>query len=262
MILQREVSAGSLSSGILWCPLSKTCEADEESLRATAKALFADTGMPPTGAADKESPLIYVGQHPYPGEERRVCHDFAVKVDPGQAFLATAGINPKGWTELDFRTKTNSEAFPDDEWTHEGKHRLQAAWEALEKSSTSEGSLVPVDEQSRQIVPAGGLLRALLQGGERAIRAIDTLHRRYYHSSSAVLKRLLRAAGITEEIVNATDDVVAKCKVCRTWALPDVAPVAKSDQALDFGHVVFGDLFFYNRLQKDETSPGDSPSPG
>ena len=59
-------------------------------------------------------------------------------------------------------------------------------------------------------------------------------------SSANVMKRLLGAAGVEEPVVEAADEVVEKGEVCRTWKLPGDAPVAKSELAKDFGHLVFG----------------------
>ena len=58
-----------------------------------------------------------------------------------------------------------------------------------------EDAMVEVDTESLPNVPAGGILRALERGGASANKAVETLHRKYYHATARTLKRLLSLAG-------------------------------------------------------------------
>lgn len=89
---------------------------------------------------------------------------------------------------------------------------------------------------------SGGILRALRAGGERAARAVTSLHRKFYHASAATMKRLLDTAGVPDEVVNDVEDIISPCKVCRTWQRPCARPVGRLDLALDINKKVFGDL--------------------
>lgn len=94
----------------------------------------------------------------------------------------------------------------------------------------------------------GGLLRALKQGGPRAAKAIMTLHRRYYHMPATPLRTMLQVAGCPDSVVAAVKDVLSKCRLCRTWELPEAKPVARSELALEVNKLLHADILYYARL--------------
>lgn len=122
----------------------------------------------------------------------------------------------QGFTDLNCEKYEEVQEDADINWIFNGVVRMKRAYRKLYAPATTAGRLVPNVFQDTATLPAGGMLRALRSGGERAIRALETLPRRYCHSSAPVLQRLLRAAGIDEAVVKTTEDGGARCKLYRT----------------------------------------------
>ena len=104
------------------------------------------------------------------------------------------------------------------------------------EDGVAEGIDIEVAEGSttnEHAYPAGGILRALRAGGERAARALMSLHRKYYHASADTMKRLLDMAGVPEAVIAEIPEVLKNCKVCRTWERPRTKPMARTELSLN-----------------------------
>ena len=59
-----------------------------------------------------------------------------------------------------------------------------------------------------EIMPRGGLLRALRRGGQTAVRATKEFHRRWYHLPAAEIQSLYRKVGLDEELIKEVPSIV------------------------------------------------------
>ena len=82
-------------------------------------------------------------------------------------------------------------------------------------------------------------------------RLLRKLHLRWWHAAAAPMKRLLKHAGMPDEVLSLVDEIVDTCSVCRTWSKPLPASVASVSIPTAFNDQVETDLML---LQKDHYS--------
>ena len=75
-------------------------------------------------------------------------------------------------------------------------------------------------------------------------KALRRLHLRWYHASTARMTALLRAAGVSADILKRISETVDSCKICRMWKAPGRRSMTTSSLAERFGEVVQVDLLF------------------
>ena len=62
------------------------------------------------------------------------------------------------------------------------------------------------------------------------------------------MKRLLKQAGMPDEVISLVDEIVDTCTVCRTWSKPLPASVASVSLPSAFNDQVETDLMSYKKL--------------
>ena len=88
-------------------------------------------------------------------------------------------------------------------------------------------------------------LRSVREGV--VLRALRKLHIRWYHCSTAKMKDLLQAAGVSPDVLNLVSRVVDTCSICRAWSRPGPKSIATTHLPTRFNEVVEADLLFYKR---------------
>jgi len=92
----------------------------------------------------------------------------------------------------------------------------------------------------------GTALRALKSSNERVVlRALRRLHVRWYHCSTAKMRSLLLAAGVSADTVKLIAAVVDTCRICRSWKRPSASPATSVSLATRFNERIELDLMFY-----------------
>ena len=92
-------------------------------------------------------------------------------------------------------------------------------------------------------------MRSLGCTGEAGRRSLlRKLHLRWWHAAAAPMKRLLRQAGMPDEVISLVDERVDTCTVCRTWSKPLPTSVASVSMPTAFNAQVETDLMFYKKL--------------
>ena len=76
-------------------------------------------------------------------------------------------------------------------------------------------------------------------------RRLRRIHLRWYHATASQMTRLLEMIGCSESTLKLIPDVVATCRVCRTWTrrAPDVKLAVRL--SIRFNQCVQVDLIFY-----------------
>ena len=89
-------------------------------------------------------------------------------------------------------------------------------------------------------------LRALRISSEaEARRLLRKLHLRWWHASSAVMTRTLKAAGIPLETLRLIPSICDTCRICREWQKPQVTAIPSAVVPTTFNDQVEGDILFY-----------------
>ena len=85
-------------------------------------------------------------------------------------------------------------------------------------------------------ISLGRLTRALTStSAAMQLKALNSLHTRFWHASKERMVRLLERAGMDPNIP-LVDKVLELCRACRMWARPPPAPKVKLDGPTRLNH--------------------------
>ena len=76
-------------------------------------------------------------------------------------------------------------------------------------------------------------------------RALQRLHIRWWHASSARMSSLLKTAGVSDHVIKQISTIVSTCKICRLWTRPNNRSMVSTRMAEKFGEMVQCDLLFF-----------------
>ena len=128
-------------------------------------------------------------------------------------------------------------------------HRYAAAKSVLANPSLGRKDLIKVESVDHKAgthaFPSGGLLRSLMAGGNRSMKGLVTLHRKFYHASKETMEILCKLAGVPDAVTAEWAGVVENCRACRTWERPQIKPVARIEFELGTNKKVFADVIYY-----------------
>lgn len=232
-------------------PPTAECQ-DDEPLNVTASKILQEImGIPRLGQR-----LKYCGRsQTTTGDGDRVTHDFVVELTADQARKAAVSwkdtnVTAEIWSVNDLLSTNNLRL------RETQKVRLRRVIKTFEERTNQEkGKSLETTEEELQVIPQGGILRALMAGGHRAVKAVGVLHRRYYHTSVKTLQHLLSLAGAPESLQKVCDDVVKQCSVCRTWERPAAKPMATASLATQVNELMYADILIHHLLSDPDGKP-------
>eukprot|EP00971_Amphidinium_carterae_P070838 1401011-Amphidinium_carterae.1 len=85
-------------------------------------------------------------------------------------------------------------------------------------------------------------LRLADEAGRR--RILRKLHLRWWHSSAGAMVKILKAAGIGDDVLKLLPSIVDTCAACRQWTRPSPEAIPSVQLATSFNIEVEGDLLF------------------
>ncbi|CAE7353799.1 RE1 [Symbiodinium sp. CCMP2592] len=89
-------------------------------------------------------------------------------------------------------------------------------------------------------------LRVLRVGSDNAVRLeLRKLHLRLWHASRQSMTQILRAAGVSNRVIEMIPDIINTCRECRKWARPGPNTQHALTASLRFNQHVEVDLLFY-----------------
>ena len=93
----------------------------------------------------------------------------------------------------------------------------------------------------------GSAIKTFRGNDEGAIRrTLRKLHLRWWHASSGAMKNMLRAAGVSNKVLDHIPSIVDTCRVCRMWTRPTPHAVTTVRLNTQFNQCVQVDLLFWN----------------
>ena len=95
----------------------------------------------------------------------------------------------------------------------------------------------------------GRALRSLRSTDLKVItRTLRSLHIRWWHASTARMVGILRAAGLSKQVLDAVKPVHDTCRICRQWSKPGARAIATLRLSTAFNECVQCDLLFVSTL--------------
>ena len=76
-------------------------------------------------------------------------------------------------------------------------------------------------------------------------RALQRLHIRWWHATTARMTSLLKTAGVSDGVIKQIPIIVSTCKICRLWTRPNNRAMVSTRLAEKFGEMVQCDLLFF-----------------
>ena len=134
--------------------------------------------------------------------------------------------------------------------------KLTDQWDAEEQSDQLPPEAQPAPEQTQEpeqinIIPEwssydlGASLRALRSDSiPQQNRALRRLHLRWWHASTSRMESLLKAAGVSADVLKRIAPTVESCAICRMWQRPGHRSITTTRMAEKFGQSVQLDLLF------------------
>ena len=133
----------------------------------------------------------------------------------------------------------------------EGDPGTSSSSTAVPKAAKAKGEMtgvLPDLEDIPNILPRGGLLRALMKGGPPAIKAAKEVHRRWDHMPLGEMQVLFKRANLDPSLISELKKIIEDCPICRMWMRLPPRQVARGHLAERFNEKVWLDLLFVDHF--------------